>query len=80
MKGHPGPPYPIKGLAETLAPSAADASDLTPNLNRQGTNRRTQPWRRVFTAHLRVFKAMLVLFTRGAGIPAGSHRPVADEV
>jgi hypothetical protein len=69
MTNYPKPPIAIKGLPKPLLrplPTILAYANLTTPLEYENASRVG----RLVTAHLRVFRAMLVLFTRGAGLPS----------
>jgi len=68
MTDYPKPPIAIKGLPKPLLrplPTILAYANLTTSLEYENASRVG----RLVTAHLRVFRAMLVLFTRSAGLP-----------
>lgn len=73
MAYKPRPPLSIKGLPKPLLrplPTILAYANLKAPLNYENAS----AVRRLFTAHLRVFRAMLVLFTRSAGLPQEAMR------
>jgi len=68
MTDYPNPPMVIKGLPKPLLrplPTILAYANLTTTLEYENASHMG----RLVTAHLRVFRAMLVLFTRSAGLP-----------